>query len=73
MEWQPIETAPKDGTVIILCESGYRDSIRASFWRQDGDGFPWKFLDPDSETFLNGWLGDHRGPTHWMPLPEPPK
>lgn len=59
-EWQPIETAPKDGTDILVYEK-YKDSeyiVVAS-----NHGFYWAFDDRDTEI----------NPTHWMPLPEPPK
>lgn len=61
MDWQPIETAPKDTTeVIVLC--GYKD-VRLG----------WYFA-PSSRT--QGWL-DQRSirisPTHWMPLPPAPR
>ena len=59
MEWQPIATAPKDGTAIL----GYFPSglMKVAQWidhqnRWAGFGF--------------GFVGT---PTHWMPLPEPPK
>ncbi|MGI9292383.1 MAG: DUF551 domain-containing protein [Pseudomonadales bacterium] len=62
-DWQPIETAPKDGTWVLLggCEFGY--IIQTARWYDWG---------------VQGWeWGDYsnRGfkPTHWMPLPEPPK
>lgn len=72
-EWQPIETAPKDGGWVLLM--GGRIGFQ---W--DGDTKPplvcgqfvnnagWWFAFYDS-----GWLGEYENPTHWMPLPEPPK
>ena len=59
--WQPIETAPKDMTEIL----GYMGPKKIEMI--------WYFA-PSSRTF--GWLntnGKRRNPTHWMPLPEPPK
>lgn len=60
--WQPIETAPKDGSQILLY--GRVDSDRAfrhiGFW---------------SERW-NDWLDmtmSFSVPTHWMPLPAPPE
>lgn len=55
-EWQPIESAPKD-TAVLAYDFGYEV---AHF-----------------NTLLNKWVAcsDHRpirGPTHWMPLPDPP-
>ncbi|NSY95783.1 DUF551 domain-containing protein [Agrobacterium tumefaciens] len=65
--WQPIETAPKDGTTFIaVMAEAYRP--RATLCKlKDG-----KFLSPSQgEKFVvpgwNQWF-----PTHWMPLPTPP-
>jgi hypothetical protein len=54
--WQPIETAPKDGTRLFLWspDLGYH----AGHW----ENAQWKTL-----TGFNAG-----GPTHWMPLPERP-
>jgi len=72
-EWQPIETAPKDGTYILIapglwtgvtCGIGVYDLDRyakkpRAFWRRvEGHGRSQSREVP---------------PTHWMPLPEPPK
>lgn len=59
-EWQPIETAPRDGTHMLLFREhvyfiGYW-ATKAQSWRVNADGLP--MINPP--------------PTHWMPLPEPP-
>lgn len=68
-EWQPIETAPKDGTDIFL-------------WIPDGREIPlpgrWEPLIRSRKV---KWILDdgmfledrYPLPTHWMPLPDPPK
>lgn len=58
-EWQPIETAPKDETdVVLYFESGKVPRV-AGFYRGE-----WLCA-------LHGCeLQEH--PTHWMPLPPPP-
>jgi hypothetical protein len=70
MDWQPIETAPKDGTVIDL-------------W--DRYGFRWTNRHWGHHSFLHGKPTDEPSwgapttdgpgpdPSHWMPLPEPPE
>ncbi len=71
MTWQLIETAPKDGSYILLAgDSGYINTplrVEVCHWdAQYRPRQPWvnyardSFLDSGSE------------PTHWMPLPEPP-
>lgn len=62
-EWQPIETAPKDGTEIIACQSGTPE-VGLILW--DADEACW--LEPADE-----WSGPNWLPTHWMPLPPSPK
>jgi len=79
--WQPIETAPKDGTEILA-------------WREDCGVLliRWDCLDnicseaeardmTEDELFEMDWFcadfvaGDRlqEPVTHWMPLPEPPE
>lgn len=60
-KWQPIETAPKDGTNILV----YSESIgRMIAW--------YKFNNYPFGDWVNLRF-DIISPTHWMPLPEPPK
>ena len=58
MEWQPIETAPRDGTLVDLW---HKDGFRMTevWWEQTDEC--WSCVMGD-ESF-----------THWMQLPEPPK
>ncbi len=74
-EWQAIETAPKDGTKIIGWKSGwtndvgYRfpDEYKLWFWNIH-EGIPhW-----ESTEHLACYKNEEP-PSHWMPLPEPPK
>jgi hypothetical protein len=66
--WRPIETAPKDGTAVLLGGCSPGPAIRIGWW---GNG---RYL---SRT--RGWERDWTtgadygfAPTHWMPLPDPP-
>ena len=60
MKWQPIETAPRDGTYIDIWSP--RDGrVTEVFWDTEGD---------DWVSLCTVWSGN---PTHWMPLPEPPE
>lgn len=69
LRWHPIETAPKDGTVIMLW---YVTKINrhASFHINIKVG---KFLSDLGEWQVAG-VGGNVAPTvtHWMPLPDPP-
>lgn len=73
MEWQPIETAPKDGRVIIVGRDMGSSGFVRGFGRFEGDpgsmisGWVCRgFTDPPGDLGL-------ANPTLWMPLPEPPK
>lgn len=60
-EWRPIETAPKDGTPVIICTSGGK-VFRARWF----GGAVWS-VDGYSVGFETSDV------THWMPLPQPPE
>jgi hypothetical protein len=74
-EWQPIETAPKDGTLVLL--------YGPCGWDTNVDEYDDKMVRVGSyEEFFDKyvWLSDTANPyqdrilaTHWMPLPNPPK
>lgn len=70
--WQPIETAPRDGTEILIAIGS--DYIGSAFYADDdSDPYPWKFFDRNGiKPLANGIRDDRMGPTHWMPLPAPP-
>lgn len=76
-DWQPIETAPKDGTLILgfgqwAGEISGIDSTPGRcliYWcspHTDYPGFEWKVTGGDAYA---SWMK----PTHWMPIPEPPE
>lgn len=81
-QWQPIETAPKDGTLFLgwvaaerwsgldgECSSHAHDTSQVDFcWWRPSHG------DSESGYFDNGagQLGDSQAVTHWMPLPAAP-
>jgi len=67
IEWQPIETAPKDGTDILVMTGETMHVVR---WINiHGDFDYWAVDDNKHGPFtLRG-----KAPTHWLPLPETPK
>lgn len=65
-EWQPIETAPKDGTEVLT----YREAglMAVAVWVKY---YPiWRGGDESGWVVSDG--ADLVGVTHWMPLPNPP-
>jgi hypothetical protein len=68
-EWQPIETAPKDGTRFIAGVAGTEDVAICS--RHDPGGAA-RNPRHHYECWLVEFSGRHQ-PTHWMPMPAPPK
>lgn len=68
LEWQPIESAPKDETRILGFFPG------APEW-YDFSVICWSDSDSDwwgCSPAAAGVCGDRHQPTHWRPLPEPP-
>lgn len=67
--WEPMETAPMDGTVIQFLQGG---EVFAGFAGDDPD-HPWQFLDRNGrQAFVNGF--HHKfSPRWWRPLAEAPK
>ena len=87
VEWQPIETAPKDGTQILACAQ-LSEHLTAAIISSQGH-LPdlsivrWDNREQDFIAMADGYMsiqsqGDmwttYHEPyvTHWMPLPTPP-
>jgi hypothetical protein len=64
-EWQAIETAPKDGTFILLLDENQPSAVYLiARWRLDC----WR-----GQRTLSGKSIIWGEATHWMPLPPPPE
>lgn len=89
-EWQTIDTAPKDGTLIdlwcvppVMGEFSVRGvRLTDCAWHEADDIFPFtgwtRMQDDGHRDLVEGKPTNQNGlppwqPTHWMPLPEPPK
>lgn len=70
--WQPIETAPKDGTQI-LAWFGVLIGVRQVAWEETRCGLTiWAVDDGKFGPYaLRGYSDPF--PTKWRPLPKPPK
>ena len=73
-EWQPIETAPKDGTSILVYFGTI--GVRQVAWTEPSyaDWEIWCVDDNKHGPYaLRGYSDEGpRAPTHWMPLPPLP-
>lgn len=69
MEWQPIETAPKDGTRILLARIGKNETGKdlGVWWACRG------WWSDKWQCWYNGVEPSGLAkPTHWLMLPEAP-
>ncbi len=67
-QWQPIETAPKDGTYIFATDVG-NHPISKEPWVGDACYWNGRSFDNDSDSLDER---DWWKPTLWMPMPPPP-
>lgn len=72
-EWQPIETAPKDASEIILGIAGKNGCSFTGYW-EDQPNY-WGEIGFHDECWRQGgFYSEHpSNPTHWQPLPQPPE
>jgi hypothetical protein len=78
MNWQTIDTAPKDGSPILVYTP--TDGVVVSWWfigayvGRDGivDGWYSGTHDDSPRAYHDYPMLPSEIPTHWMPLPEPP-
>lgn len=75
--WQPIETAPKDGTRVLLWCAAERVAHIAKWYTERIER--WERVDNDTQvrrvedTGFWSYEGDRGWNwTHWQPLPDPP-
>lgn len=61
--WKPIVTAPTDGRWLLLAGRTSRTGAMCMVCRWDG--IDWESSDDGYHAYIH--------PTHWMPLPPPPK
>jgi hypothetical protein len=58
--WQPIETAPRDGTRVLTYRVGFAESMAVAWFSTSEQWMP---------VHGHQWPA----PTHWMQLPQPPE
>jgi hypothetical protein len=76
MKWQPIDTAPRDGSVILVfdVDEAYASkpvgfTVMAVRWCPYSKD---DFRAPGGQWFAHYGPCRARNPTYWMPLPDPP-
>lgn len=77
-DWKPIESAPKDGTFVLLgggkyyCEErdGYVEGPCVASLHKDKGGYDDWLIAGCEGGYV--WVA-YDTPTHWMPLPHPPQ
>lgn len=78
--WEPIKSAPKDGSEITLsngitvAQGAWHNVAPSTQEIRDADG---RYVDQIDCNGFEGWSDSSGGmqpePTHWMPLPPPPE
>ena len=63
-QWLPIDTAPKDGTPVLVCGPDINGSVY-----MDACAWPKGWTVKWPVAYMGYAAGE---PTHWMPLPPPP-
>ena len=72
--WQPIETAPKDGTSVLVGWEG-KSKMMIAHWDKDtyeGKRRPTKPYWWSWDASLTATISRANPPTHWMKLPSSP-
>lgn len=80
-QWQPIETAPKDGTAILIMQNNWpglpngvaekcneHNTYVAAWWDEENEGSGAWICYMDAVLDPEAPIE----PTHWIPLPMPP-
>lgn len=76
--WQPVETAPRDGTNVLLVwewDSGLRTGVAVvlAHWHCNKHAHLSRHKDcPNESDCIMRWGAYGGQMTHWMPLPDPP-
>ena len=71
--WQPIESAPKDGSRVLLAFDGTKNRVHIGHYLDSQTVEYGKVVRTTSEWFCGfARYGEVPEPTHWMPLPDAP-
>lgn len=70
-KWQPIETVPKNKTVVLLYNNK-RKYVHVAYYDKENRKWPWVSLEPDGDDKEWSRYRFDYSATHWMPLPSAP-
>lgn len=80
MDWRPIETAPKDGSLVLLC-SAETKAVALGKWWPEGTAWVDRFGRTGFDCYKlaqtgvweteDGWF-EPGEVSHFLPLPSPP-
>jgi hypothetical protein len=68
--WQPIETAPRDGSEILVSDGEAVEKVSWAYVSNSGS-VGW-LINVNVDSGFN-YYDQFTDPTHWMPLPTPPE
>lgn len=67
-QWQPIASAPKDGTWVILSDG---KTVAPAYWDSTYFGSDPMWIEYSHRADYQ--KAEVENPTHWQPLPDPPQ
>lgn len=76
--WQPIETAPRDRTRVLVAvpsqHAGQPMIVGEAYFDPDHEGGTWWWSGTGSKDYFTSSIHEVNAgpPTHWIPLPAPP-
>jgi hypothetical protein len=81
MKWQPIETAPKDGTRVLaywpdVLANNSATQVESWYGPRGHEQMLLTWQSGEMQLVWQSafeWADGPNAPTHWMPLPEPPE
>lgn len=68
MNWQPIETAPKDGRAIMVNDTQFPGEMNLAHWTNGEEWSGWVYTD----ELLADAIPLGPCPTHWIDIPPLP-
>lgn len=75
MNWRPIDTAPLDGTNIIIAVQNRTNTdfiIGEAYFAPESYNNDWWWANTCYSDSHGGPVSEINHPSYWMPLPEPP-